>query len=204
MTVPEDVHVQTSGEDVQQDVLDDPALQPFLRDDFKHNEYASSVLRNPQVVASEKTQMLHAHIAKLDAAIRAEVTLKQDALLSHARQLQVSDRSLQAIKGTITSFHEDLKQIKGEAQGPQTALVQHSRELSNLHSCLQLLRAVNTRLKQTSKLQQVMRVEGKIESMDLAKAAKLLQEIESTATADLSGIKVIDECASTPVVQQVE
>lgn len=180
----------------EQDVLEDPVLQPFLNDSFKLNEYASSVLRNPKVVASERTQMLQSSIAKLDAGIRAEVTSKQDALLGHARQLQVSDRSLQGIKGTITSFYEDLKQLKNEAQAPYTVLVQRSTELNNLHTSLQLLRSVNTRLKQSAKLQQVMRSGDKIEPMDLAKAAKLLWEMESAADAtDFIGVTVVEQCA---------
>lgn len=180
----------------EQDVLDDPVLEPFLNEGFKHNEYASSVLRNPKIVASERTQMLQSSIAKLDAGIRSEVTAKQDALLGHARQLQVSDRSLQGIKGTITSFYEDLKQLKNEAQAPYSVLVQRSTELHNLHATLQLLRSVNTRLKQTNKLHQVMRSSEKIEPMDLAKAAKLLWEIETAAEAtDFSGVTVVDQCA---------
>lgn len=179
----------------EQDVLEDPVLQPFLSEGFKHNEYASAVLRNPKVVASERTQMLQSSIAKLDAGIRAEVTVKQDALLGHARQLQVSDRSLQGIKGTITSFYEDLKQLKNEAQAPYMVLAQRSTELNNLHTTLQLLRSVNTRLKQTTKLQQVMRSGEKIEPMDLAKAAKLLWEIETAAEAtDFSGVTVVEQC----------
>jgi hypothetical protein len=179
----------------EQDVLEDPALEPFLSNTFKHNEYASSVLRNPKVVASERTQMLQSSIAKLEAGIRTEVTLKQDDLLRHARQLQVSDRSLQGIKGTITSFYEDLKQLKNEAQAPFIVLVQRSTELHNLHTTLQLLRSVNTRLKQTTKLQQVMSSGDKIEPMDLAKAAKLLWEIETAAEGtDFSGVAVVEQC----------
>lgn len=179
------------------DVLEDPALQPFVDTSFDPTQYASSVLKNPKVSAAEKTHMLQAWVTRLDDAIREEVTGKQEELFSHVRQLQVSDRSLQVIKGSVTSFHEDLKQLKSEAQGPFQLMTQHSTEPSNLHHTLQLLRAVNSRMKLTGRLQQVMRQSSKLEPMDLAKAAKLVHDIETgTPASELAGIALIEQCAS--------
>jgi len=138
------------------DVLADPALQAFVDPSFDSTQYASSVLKNPKVSATEKTHMLQAWVIRLDEAIQEEVTSKQEELFSHVRQLQVSDRSLQAIRGSVSSFHEDLKQLRSEAQGPFQLMAQHTTEPRNLHETLQLLRAVNSRMKQTGKLQQVM------------------------------------------------
>eukprot|EP00892_Ulva_mutabilis_P001404 jgi/Ulvmu1/11264/UM073_0036.1 len=182
------------------DVLEDPALQSFVDPSFDSTQYASSVLKNPKVSAAEKTHMLQAWINRLDEAIREEVTSKHEELFAHVRQLQVSDRSLQAIKGSVTSFHEDLKQLKTEAQGPFQLMTQHSTEPCNLHDTLQLLRAVNSRMKLTGKLQQVMQQSSKLEPMDLAKAAKLVHDIEAGAPAsELAGIMLIEQ--SDPFVQ---
>lgn len=176
------------------DILDDPALQPFVDPAFDSTQYASSVLKNPKVAAAEKTHMLQAWVSRLDEAIREEVTSKQEELFTHVRQLQVSDRSLQAIKGSVTSFHEDLNQLKSEAQGPFQLMAKHTMEPQALHETLQLLRAVNTRMKQTGKLQQVMQQRDKLEPMDLAKAAKLIQDIDTgTPASQLAGIMLIEQ-----------
>lgn len=179
------------------DILDDPALQPFVDPAFDSTQYASSVLKNPKVSAVERTHMLQAWIMRLDEAIREEVTAKQEELFSHVRQLQVSDRSLQAIRSNVTSFHEDLSQLKGEAQGPFQLMSKHSMEPQHLHETLQLLRAVNTRMKQTGKLHQVMQQKTQLEPMDLAKAAKLIHDIDTGFPAsDLAGILLIEQYGS--------
>ena len=184
------------------DVLADPALQAFVDPSFDSTQYASSVLKNPKVSATEKTHMLQAWVIRLDEAIQEEVTSKQEELFSHVRQLQVSDRSLQAIRGSVSSFHEDLKQLRSEAQGPFQLMAQHTTEPRNLHETLQLLRAVNSRMKQTGKLQQVMQQSTKLEPMDLAKAAKLVHDIETgTPASELAGIMLIEQCVSVPLAE---
>lgn len=192
-----DTGALVSGQDATAaDILDDPALQPFVDPAFDSTQYASSVLKNAKVSAAEKIHMLQAWVSRLDEAIREEVTGKQEELFSHVRQLQVSDRSLQAIKGSVTSFHEDLNQLRSEAQGPFQLMTKHTTEPQQLHETLQLLRAVNTRMKSTGKLQQVMQQRTQLEPMDLAKAAKLIHDIDTgTPASELAGIMLIEQCA---------
>jgi DNA repair ATPase RecN len=174
-------------------VLDNADVKPFLDPAFNSTEYAGRVLRDPQQSTAAKSDDLQEVLRKLDDAIHAEVVGKQDELLQHARQLQVSEKSLQRIKTSITALSSSAQRLKKDIKGPFDVLQQQVTQLSNLHAVADTLRVVNHRVKQTSKLRQLPAPGSDMDPMDMAKAAKLVFDIESVGTSEaVAGIEVID------------
>ena len=175
------------------DVLEDPNLQPFLRDDFNGTEFASQILRDPRQSTPAKSNELQDAAHWLDDAIHLEVTSKQDDLLSHARQLQVSEQALQRIKGSISGLSDAAQRLKRDVRVPFDTVQQQVTQLGNLHNVMETLRLVNHHVKQTAKLRQLVKPGAALEAMDAAKAAKIVWEIEAAAApATLAGIDIVD------------
>lgn len=180
------------------DVLNDSQLAPFLADDFDRTEYATKLLGDPGASASRRTEALQRSAGALDEAIHAEVAAKQDDLLAHARRLQTSERSLQQVKQSLGGLSASAQRMRRDVVDPFQSAQQQATQLRNLHQAMEVLRAVNHRTKQAGKLRQIMGSgeRSTIEPMDLAKAAKLLLEIESMSPEEaVRGITVVDKCA---------
>lgn len=177
------------------DVLDSIALRPFLQADFNKTEFASRILRNPGESAKGRTSELSEAARNLDSAIRAEVISKQDDLLSHARQLQVSEKSLQRIKTSIAGLSETAQRLKKDVKEPFDVVQRQVTQLGNLHKAMEVLRVVNHRLKQTAKLRQIMVPDKQLEPMDMAKSAKIIWEIEAAAPEEtVFGVAIVERC----------
>jgi hypothetical protein len=182
---------------VQAQVLANPALQPFLKDDFNGTAFASDILRGPRQSTQAKWHELQDSAQLLTEAIHQEVTAKQDDLLSHARQLQVSEQALQRIKGSISGLSDSAQRLKRDVRLPFDTVQQQATQLGNLHSVMETLRLLNHHLKQAAKLRQLVQVDTALEPMDAAKAAKIVWEIESAAAPEvLAGIAAVDRCAA--------
>ena len=176
-------------------MLQDPALAPYTAENFKGSDYASEILRNPQVSSDAKRQELDSLLAKLDSAIHDEVTSKQDVLLGHARQVQESDTALQRVKGTISGLTTTAQALRQEIQQPYSTVQQQVQQLSSLYKAAETLRMVNHHMKQAAKLRVVMSFDTSMDPMDLAKAAKMVWEIETSAPPQaLTGIAAVDRC----------
>ena len=174
-------------------MLEGPSLQPFLRDDFNGTEFASQILRDPRQSTPAKSNELQDAAHLLDDAIHLEVTSKQDDLLSHARQLQVSEQALQRIKGSISGLSDAAQRLKRDVRVPFDTVQQQVTQLGNLHDVMETLRLVNHHVKQTAKLRQLVKPGAALEAMDAAKAAKIVWEIEAAAApATLAGIDIVD------------
>lgn len=178
------------------DLLTEPAYSEFLKPEFKHANYASSVLQNPNVSAVDEIKTLQLAIGQLEVAIREEVTQKQDNLLAHARRLQASDRSLQRVQHSMDALKLTVKRLKDDINDPFQQMQQRGMQLTNLHVAINSLHVVNHRLKLTSKLRQLMgrdQAQGPMDPMDLAKAARIIRDMDVAASeGDLKGVDVID------------
>jgi hypothetical protein len=190
------VGLLSSPTDGPSDVLDSIALRAFLQPDFNRTEFASRILRDPGESAKGRTSELIEAARNLDSAIRAEVISKQDDLLSHARQLQVSEKSLQRIKTSIAGLSETAQRLKKDVKEPFDVVQRQVTQLGNLHKVIEVLRVVNHRLKQTAKLRQIMVPDKQLEPMDMAKAAKIIWEIEAAAPEEtVSGVAIVERWA---------
>ena len=188
------------------DVLENAQLVPFLAEDFDRTEYATRLLGDLSTSASRRTEALQRCVGALEEAIHAEVAAKQDDLLAHARRLQTSERSLQQVKQSLGGLSASAQRTRREVLEPFQATQQQAIQLRNLHHSVEVLRAVNHRTKQAGKLRQIVGAgKGTIEPMDLAKAAKMLWEIESLSPEEaVRGITVVDKFAlyASPVARQ--
>lgn len=177
------------------DILDVPALQPFQQQGFNSTEFASRILKDPKQSSKERTRELRDHVNDLDAAIRDEVVSKQDELLAQARQLAVSKASLAKIKTSIAGLREKSQRLRREVAQPLDVVQKQVTQLTNLRKAMEALRVVTHRVKQTGKLQQLMSTGEKLDAMNMARAAKIVWEIESGAPAELvAEITAVSRC----------
>jgi hypothetical protein len=179
------------------DVLDDDELAPLLSPGFNRTEFATKALGDRSVSVPMRTERLKQSAQKLQDAIHYEVTSRQDELLTLARRLQTSKNSLQHIKQLVNGLSSTTHRLRRDVREPFDIAQQQAVQLENLHRAIELLRCVNHRLKQTTKLRQVMGSErANLESMDFAKAARFLWDIESySPETSVEGVDVVSRFA---------
>lgn len=97
----------------------------------------------------------------------------------------------------VNTLQTTVNRLRDDITEPFERVRREARQLGNLHALIDALRLVNHRIKLTAKLRQVMTGDAAIDAMDLAKGAKLVNEVDSVAAeGDLAGIDVIDRCAA--------
>lgn len=103
-----------------------------------------------------------------------------------------TETAMQDISLAVDTVQSALQRAKALVMEPCGQLELKTQQLRNLHNTMELLRHVIQRLKLTAKLrQQADATSGSYQ--DLAKAAKLLADIETIGSeADLAGIDVIE------------
>jgi DNA repair exonuclease SbcCD ATPase subunit len=178
-----------SSEDQLQpsELLSLPKFQPFQQDDFNAADFTSSVLAASKTTAHAQSEELKQGVRQLDAALSTHVLTHHQDLLQHARKLVDTEHSLQDVMSSVGSLQASVKRIRAEIEGPYLQIQIRTRQLSNIHSTVELLRQLIHRLKLVQKLRQQMQVAPN--SIDLAKAAKLITDIHMVSReADLSGI----------------
>jgi hypothetical protein len=180
------------------DLLDDDELAPLLSPDFDCTEYATKALGDRNISVPKRTERLKRCAQKLQDAIHYEVTTRQDELLTLARSLQTSENSLQHIKQLVNGLSSTTQRIRRDVREPFDIAHRQAVQFENIHKAIEVLRCVNHRLKQMSKLRQTMGTDGSgLEAMDLAKAARILSDIESYAPeASVAGINAGSRFAS--------
>lgn len=168
------------------------AYAPFLQDDFDATEFASNALAGSHTTAQAQTRMLQDRIQGLQLSLREEVLQKRPEVLQQAAQLRDTETAMQGISLAVDTVQSALQRAKALIMEPYGQLQVQTQQLRNLHGTVELLRHVIQRLKLTAKLkQQVDTKSGGYQ--DLAKAAKLLADIETIGSeADLAGIDVIE------------
>ena len=178
-----------SSEDQLQpsELLSLPKFQPFQQEDFNAADFTSSVLAGSKTTAQAQSEELKQGVRQLDAALSTHVLNHHQDLLQHARKLVDTETSLQDVMASVGSLQSSVNRIRAEIEGPYIQIQTKTRQLSNIHSTVELLRHLIHRLKLVQKLRQ--QVQAAPSSVDLAKAAKLFTDIQLVSReADLSGI----------------
>jgi len=91
---------------------EDPALAPFLLEDFDGTAYASEVLASRSVQAASSG--LAGGIAVLDRALKSEVSAHYDALLAQLGGIGEADRVLDIVRGGVYSLQESMGRVRDE------------------------------------------------------------------------------------------
>eukprot|EP00887_Chlorella_sp_A99_P006562 scaffold3.g6562.t1 len=175
------------------EVLRDSQFAPFLDDDFDAASFASHALAgNRQTSAQQQLEQLQQGIAQLDAALRAEVLRRQDALIGGTARLGEAEAAVQRIALSVRSLQSVAARVRAEIAEPYSALSAKSRQLANLQATVDLLRHVIHRLKLVQRLRAQMAAEGG-GVLELAKAARLLYDVAAVdEETDLSGIDAVE------------
>ena len=98
---------------------------------------------------------------------------------------------MQGISLTAEAVQTALQRVRADVLEPYEQLRVKTQQLRNLHSTIELLRHVISRLKLTQKLKQQLNSDQP-GALDLAKAAKLLSDIAAVdQEADLSDVEVV-------------
>ncbi len=170
----------------------DAAYTPFLQDDFDATEFASGALAGSHTTAQAQTRRLQDSIQGLQLSLREEVLHRRPEVLQQAAQLRDTATAMQSISLAVDTVQSALQRAKALIMEPYGQLQLKTQQLRNLHGTVEMLRHVIQRLKLTAKLkQQIDTKSGGYQ--DLAKAAKLLADIDTIGTeADLVGIDVIE------------
>lgn len=172
--------------------LQDPRYEPFREPDFNAGKFTSDVLSGSRTTAQAASEELKAGVKHLEQELSGHIVSKHKDLLQHARKLSSTERSLQDIRLSVDTLLSVVKRIQTEVTGPYEQVSLKTRQLQNLHSTVQLLRHLLLRVKLTSKLRTQLSVPP--ESLDLAKAAKMLNDICVIGSeVDFRGIDVAQQ-----------
>eukprot|EP00775_Hariotina_reticulata_P013433 gene13433-13561_t len=180
-----------------------PQYQPFLQDDFNAAEFTSHVLAASTTSAQAQAEELKQGVRQLEQALSAHVLLHHQELLQHARRLADTEQSLQDVVLSVSSLQASVKRIRAEIKGPYEQVKSKTCQLRNMHATIEALRHLIQRLKLVQKLKQQMAAGPAV--LDLAKAAKLLTDIQAVSKeADLTGVHAAeadDEFLKTAAAQ---
>ncbi|KAH7424625.1 hypothetical protein KP509_11G016500 [Ceratopteris richardii] len=167
----------------------DDVFCKFLADNFDVTKFVSDALHSGSVAScSEK---LDDGIRLMDRQLRNEVYLRHDELLHLLTSLKDTENSVSFMKNGAHNLLACIQRIRSEIAEPYQDIKTKTRQLSALHSTMELLRFVIKALRQMKRLKEVMGSDST--RPDLAKAAQLYSEVETLRKeGDLSGIDVID------------
>ncbi|KAL3159741.1 hypothetical protein ABBQ38_010147 [Trebouxia sp. C0009 RCD-2024] len=170
----------------------DAAYAPFLADDFDATEFASNALAGSHTTAQAQTHSLQDRIQRLQISLREEVLHRRPEVLQQAAQLRDTEAAMQGITLAVDTMHSALQRAKALIMEPYEQLQLKTQQLRNLHGTVELLRQLIQRLKLVAKLRQ--QIDAKSGGYtDLAKAAKLLADIETISIeGNLAGIDIVD------------
>lgn len=172
-------------------LLSQPAFEPFQQPDFNVAEFTSRVLAGSRTTAQSQADELKTGVRQLEHALAAHVLSSHEQLLQHSRRLVDTEHVLQDVSLSISSLQASVNRIRAEIEGPYSQIKTKAQQLQNLQRTVELLRHLVHRIKLTHKLKQQLAAPQT--SLDLAKAAKLLTDINAVSKeADLSGLNVAD------------
>ncbi|KAK9840386.1 hypothetical protein WJX74_009033 [Apatococcus lobatus] len=186
---------------------EDPRYRAFFQDGFNPATFASQALAGPHSSAQATVTELQDGLRALDLRIREEVLEHHAELVQQSRHIQALEAAMQSIGGSVSSLQDSIARAQQEVREPYTAVAQATRQLTNLHATVTLLRNVLQRLRLIQRLHAMSEASPATSpspageasasaagrTLDLAKAAKLLGDIKaSEQEADLSGVDVID------------
>ncbi|MCO5562371.1 hypothetical protein L7F22_015997 [Adiantum nelumboides] len=167
----------------------DDVFCKFLADNFDVTRFVSDALRSGS--AASCSEKLDEGIRLMDRQLRNEVHLRHDELLHLLTSLKDTESSVSLMKGGTQSLLACIQRVRSEIAEPYRDIKAKTRQLSALHSTMELLRSVIKSLRQMKRLKEVMGLEAT--RPDLAKAAQLYSEVETLRKeGDLSGVEVID------------
>ena len=170
----------------------DAAFSPFLRDDFDATDFASNALAGSHTTAQAQTRRLQDRIQGLQVSLRQEVLYRHPEVLQQAAQLRDTEAAMQGISLAVDTMQSALQRAKALIMDPYEQLQLKTQQLRNLHHTVELLRHLIQRLKLVAKLKQQVDVKS-VGYSDLAKAAKLLADIEAISSeSDLAGIDAVE------------
>ena len=187
------------------EIKEDPALAPFLLEDFDGTAYASEVLASRSVQAASSG--LAGGIAVLDRALKSEVSAHYDALLAQLGGIGEADRVLDIVRGGVYSLQESMGRVRDEVVTPHRVVSAKTRQLENLTKTVDTLHRIIRMLRLLARLKESLGAGGGGGGRrdanggaaggggDLAKAAKMLtdiREVEREGGGDLAGIDVVD------------
>ena len=172
--------------DHPRELEDDPALEPFLTDDFDAVTYASESL----TARTAKTVLpkLDTAIKSLDAATRHTVTSHYDELLQQLGGIDESEMVLEIVRDGVHNLQRSMGKVRVEIVEPHTVVEAKTEQLENLTRTVETLHRVIRTLKLTGRLKDSLGASGGDEiaeggavshsatAGDLAKAAKMLAD----------------------------
>lgn len=171
----------------------DPRFAPFLQEDFNPTDFASNALAGAHITAQAQTEQLQEGIQLLDERLRVEVIKRHDQLLRQAGRLRETEQSLHGVNQSVDLLQNSMSRVRSDIMEPYQQVKLKTRQLRNLHETVEILRHVIMRLKLMSRLKQQMASPQIGAAADLAKAAKLLTDIDAVGKeSDLSGLSVVD------------
>eukprot|EP00884_Botryococcus_braunii_P012366 jgi/Botrbrau1/2112/Bobra.0093s0019.1 len=174
-------------------LADDPLYAPFTAESFNAADFASRALAGSNASAQAKAEGVQEGVRVLTERLRKEVLSRQPDLMQEVAALKAAETTMQGINLSVESVQSALKRVRAEIMEPYEAVRSRTCQLRNLHTTVGLLRHLIHHVKLAQKLR--AQVSGsEAGPMDLAKAARLLTDIEAVAgQADLSGLAVVDE-----------
>ena len=170
----------------------DPAYAPFLEDNFDATDFASNALAGSHTTAQAQTHSLQDRIQGLHLSLREEVLHRRPEVLQQAAQLRDTEAAMQGVSLAVDTMQSALQRAKALIMEPYEQLQLKTQQLRNLHGTVELLRHLIQRLKLVAKLKQLIDVKSG-GFTDLAKAAKLLADIETISIeGNLAGIDAVE------------
>jgi len=162
----------------------------FNTPNFDVAKHTSQVLAGSQTTAQAQLEKMREGTRLLDNALASEVTGKSPELFGHVRRMRDTEASLADVVLSVETLQSAVRRIRAEVAGPYEHIRARTRQLRNLHSTIGLLRHLIHRLKLVHKLQAQMAAPP--ESIDLAKAAKLLTDIRAVdSSTEFAGVEAV-------------
>eukprot|EP01026_Neomeris_dumetosa_P048033 TRINITY_DN4139_c0_g1_i2.p1 TRINITY_DN4139_c0_g1~~TRINITY_DN4139_c0_g1_i2.p1 ORF type:complete len:607 (-),score=92.38 TRINITY_DN4139_c0_g1_i2:38-1858(-) len=184
------------------DVLQEGVFGPFKAKEFNPAQFASTSLQTTHSTAQAQIQQLKQGIGILENELRREVNDRHEELFGHAKRLMDQTRALSSVQLSVETLQSSLNRVRSEISGPYQQMKNKSKQLENLYSVIDILRATVHHMRLITKLrQQMSSQEGNI--IDLAKAAKIIIDLQQVhSEVNLSGIKAVS--CDNAYIQEVQ